>query len=338
MRSTPTPDPIHTGCTHGPRPSGRTRWRWRRGPANRSRRPSPTGTRRAARPSGRRGVRVRLRRSPSEPGWQRRRRRGRVSMVAGPPSDFNLLDLAHVAPDEVRRGRFGRTAGIQAERQVEAPPPGVHRARSAPVRGAYRREDQRGLRGGGEVPSDLAGIVRVVLVVFVEEDVPRHLLGLQLDGNCSDEPRHRTEDVAGHGTNGAIRGERDPPAPPVAVLDHHLVGVEIESDNQEPRNGPAPARVRSPSRERTTAGRRAGAAVQEATGRPTTYRAAGCGRGRCRRSRSTRHRRVTGSNCSTSATPFLQPTHVGCLCRRVSSVPTPGPGRPRAPDRDDPSP
>ena len=99
-----------------------------------------------------------------------------VALVAGPPADRDLLRVHRVAHDEVLRGRVGRAAREEVDREVERAPPGVHGRRAPAVGGAERAEHERRLRRGGEVLLDLRGVVARVLVVLVQRDAPRDLL------------------------------------------------------------------------------------------------------------------------------------------------------------------
>src|SRR5271167_1040615 len=154
----------------------------------------------------RRGVRVGVEGCPA------------VSHITGPPADRDLLRIHRVAHDEVLRRRIGWQTGEEAHRQIERTPPGVDGSRASTIRRTELSKHECGTGRGGEVGSDLAGIVGFVFVVLVEWHAPRYLLGrwVDLDGSSetTDRCEHLTRDLAYR----SIRGQRYALHPPIAVL------------------------------------------------------------------------------------------------------------------------
>src|SRR5271154_5875837 len=76
-------------------------------------------------------------RAVAETLWRRVRVGGeggaRVTGVAGPPADCDLLRVHRVAHDEVCRWRLGGGSREEADREVEGTPPGVNRSRAATI-------------------------------------------------------------------------------------------------------------------------------------------------------------------------------------------------------------
>ena len=67
-----------------------------------------------------------------------------------------------------------------------------------------------------------------MLVVLVERDLPRHLLGSGIDLDVAPQAPHRLEHVAGHLRHRAVGCQRDPRLMTGAVLDHGLVRVQVK--------------------------------------------------------------------------------------------------------------
>ena len=124
----------------------------------------------------------------------------------------------------------------QADREIEASPPCVHRRGTPAIGRADRREHERGLRRRSEVVGHLRGVVRGVLVVLVERCRPRRLLGSRIDVYRSREVAYRGEQLAGHLGNGPVRREGDPPGAPVAVLGDRIVTLQIERHDERTRS------------------------------------------------------------------------------------------------------
>ena len=144
-------------------------------------------------------------------GGKRVREKGgvRVAVIAGPPSDLDLLSIRRVTHDEVVRGRVGWLAGEQADGQVEGAPPRVDGRRTAAVRGAQGGEDDCGLRRSFEVGGDRGRVVAGVVEVFVEWCRPRRLLRPGIDVHRPDKVVDRGQETAGHLGEGSVGDERD---------------------------------------------------------------------------------------------------------------------------------
>ena len=125
-------------------------------------------------------------------------------------------------------------------------------------RGAERGEDERGTGGRSEVLGNLIRFIGVVLIVLVERGRPGHLLRRRIDPHRGDHATDGAQDVPGDLPHRPVRPERDALRPPVAVLHHVVMPVQIEGHHE--CTGPVRRRERqrSPSPERSVEGRRAG--------------------------------------------------------------------------------
>ena len=319
------PGPSRTPRRRGGTPSGRTRARPHAGRGSRGRRPSRGRTRRAPPPS----VPPAGRASRREP--VRRRVRvgveGRlaVARVAGPPADRDLLRVHRVAHDEVLRRRLGRQAREQVDGEVERAPPCVDRRRAPAVRRAEGGQHERRAGRGGEVGSDLSGVVARVLVVLVERHAPRDLLRGRVDLDGARQGADRLQNLARDLADRPVGGERDAPGAARRCARRPPRGCEDRARRRAPPSRPAPAAERSPSRARSDAAPRAGAAARAGRAPPPACRGPGCARAACRRSRSTARRKALTMQ---SAWPHA----TGCS-RRLSRCRALWPWRPQTPRR-----
>ena len=67
-----------------------------------------------------------------------------------------------------------------------------------------------------------------MLVVLVQRDLPRHLLGRGIDLDGAPQAPHGLEHLARHLRHGPVGRERDPCLSTAAVLDHGLVRAQVK--------------------------------------------------------------------------------------------------------------
>ena len=148
---------------------------------------------------------------------------------------------------EVTREVLAAVGRLGGEVEIEGPPPGVDR-RSA---SAKRRPElcQHEGRAGGcvEIVRDRIGVVGRVLVVLVERQLPRHLLGRGVDLDRPAHARHGLEHLARHLAHGPVGGERDPCLVAGAVLDDGLVRVQVKRRDDRARAVGRRQRLRLPA-------------------------------------------------------------------------------------------
>ena len=161
-------------------------------------------------PTRRSGVEVRVRKAVGRRVCEREEGRPLVIRIPRPPPDLDLLGIASVAHDEVIGRWIGRPSREEVDREVEGPPPGVDRRRATAKRRPEFRQDERRVGGGLEVGRHLVGVIGRMLVVLVERDLPRHLLGRGIDLDGAPQAPHGLEHLARHLRHGPVGRQRDP--------------------------------------------------------------------------------------------------------------------------------
>ncbi len=163
-------------------------------------------------------------------------RGARVACVAGPPADLDLLGVARVAHDEVVRRWLDRVPREQADREIEASPPGVHRRGTPAIgRGGPR---ERGRRASPR-RSSRSPVRRRTWRARSPHRAVSSTASLAGRGSmCTgpDEVVDRGEQLAGHLCNGPVRREGDPAGAPVAVLGDRIVTLQIEGHDEGARS------------------------------------------------------------------------------------------------------